>query len=623
MSQSNPSAPSLPADGPVAGAAKPPKAKKKPLRMKKHLKKIIVAVVILALAGSGAAYGLTRLFAEEELVIRTGATGYGSLATPLSRSATTMPGESDTYPVMAEAEVLTVNVSAGDTVQVGDLLYTQDDTVIDEEIDGYQEQIESYQETVDDCAQQLADLQEDMDALTITAGLSGHLYDVTVKSGDEVKAGDVLAHIYDDDTMVLKTYFSYLYEDQISLGMAATVSLADQMLSLSGTVTAIDKVDYVTAQGTRCFAVTISVENPGSLADGQTAAATLTAADGSTLYPAGDSTLTYSDSATLTAQGSGTLVYVNAQDYQNVSAGQTLFVIGDDAYTDQMENLQKQSATAQEHIADLQERIAEAEEDRSDYAVYAELAGTVMSVNIQEGRTYPQSQTAVSIYSLDTMSLSISIDELYIDQVSEGMEVTVVREGSEQNQSYTGTVTELGLEATASSGVATFPATVTVESGGVLSAGVYVSWYIALGGQDDEEGILCPIDAIQTINEENYVFVQGDPTADAVTFSEEDGVDIPDGFYAVAVELGSYDAAQVHILSGLDQEGLTVFLGYQQAAPEDNGASDISGGDEESGFPGGMPDMGNLPDMGGGNMPNMGGGGMSNMGGGGRPGGMG
>lgn len=622
MSQSNPSAPSLPADGPVSAAVKPPKPKKKPLRLKKHWKKILALLVVLALAGSGGAYGLTRLFAEEELEVRTGTTSYGTLSTTLSGSATTMPGESDTYTAMAEAEVRTVNVSAGDTVQVGDLLYTQDDSVIDEEIEGYEEQMESYQETVDDCAQQVADLQEEIAGLTITADISGHLRDVAVTSGDQVKAGDVLARIYDDDTMVLKTYFSYRYEDQIYVGMDATVSLADQMLSLSGTVSAIDKVDYVTAQGTRCFAVTLSVENPGSLAEGQTAAATLTADDGTVLYPTGDGTLACADSAVLTAQGDGTLIYVNAQEYQKVSAGQTLFIIGDDAYTDQMEALQKQSASAQEHIDDLQARIDEAEEGRSDYAVYAELAGTVMSVNIQEGKTYPQSQTAVSIYSLDTMTLSISIDELYIDQVSEGMEVTVVREGSESNTSYTGTITELGLEATASSGVATFPATVTVESGGSLSAGVYVSWYIALGGQDDQEGILCPIDAVQTIGEKNYVFVQGEAPDNAVTFDASDNVDIPEGFYAVEVELGSYDAAQVHILSGLDQAGLTVFLGYQQPAPEDNGASDVSdAGGEEGGFPEGMPDRENMPDMGGGSMPDMGGG-MPNMGGG-RPGGMG
>ena len=610
-------APPSPADS-LAPPAKPRK------KVFKH-KKLVACLVVLALILGVGGFGLSRLFAEEEPVVRTGTTSYGTLSTTLSGSATATPGDSDTYTAMAEAEVLTVNVSPGDTVQVGDLLYTQDDSAIDEEIDQYQSQMESYQETVDNCAQQLADLQEEMNSLTIRAGCAGHLHDVTVQTGDTVKAGDVLAHIYDDDTMVLKSYFSYLYEDQIYVGMPATVSLADQMLNLTGTVSAIDKVDYVTSQGTRCFAVTISVENPGSLTDGQSAAGTLTAADGSVLYPAQQGTLTYSDSVTVTAEGSGTLVYVNAQDYQKVSSGATLFIIGDEAYPDQISPPQKQSATAQEHITDLQERIAEAEEGRSDYAVYAELAGTVMSVGIEEGKTYPQGQTAVSIYSLDTMSLSISIDELYIDQVSEGMEVTVVREGSEQNQSYTGTITELGLEATASSGVATFPATVTIPSGGELSAGVYVSWYIPLGGADDEEGILCPIDAVQTIDDKNYVFVQGDPTDSAVTFDEADNVDIPDGFYAVEVELGSYDALQVHILSGLDEEGLTVFLGYQQAAPEDSGSSDSPTDDEETNgrFPGGMegmPDMGNMPDMGGG-MPNMGNS-SGNMGGG-RPSGMG
>lgn len=60
-----------------------------------------------------------------------------------------MPADSVTYTTASEAEITGVYVSAGDTVEVGDLLYTQDDSELDDQIEEYQDQITEQENQLD------------------------------------------------------------------------------------------------------------------------------------------------------------------------------------------------------------------------------------------------------------------------------------------------------------------------------------------------------------------------------------------------------------------------------------------------------------------------------------------
>ena len=168
----------------------------------------------------------------------------------------------------------------------------------------------------------------------------------------------------------------------------------------------------------------------------------------------------------------------------------------------------------------------------------------------------------------------------------------------------------MSLEASSSGGVATFPVTIEIESGGALSAGVSVSYYLSTGDSDAlEEGVLAPVNAVQYTDEGTVLFVQADSRPDNAVDLE--GVEVPDGFYAVPVETGSSNANYIRILSGVE-EGTTVFLGYQQSAPSGGDSTSQSGGEEEFSFDmngGGMPDFSGGMSGGGGGMPGGGGGG--------------
>lgn len=566
--------------------------------------KRIVALVVAAAVVVGGAFGIKILFFQGETRIAlTETTTYGSLSTVIEGTGTTMPADSITYTTASTTEITGVYVSAGDTVAAGDLLYTQDDSELDEEIEGYQDELTELQNTLSDAGDQLSELNQRLADLTVTAPFSGRITDVTVRAGDSVGSGTKLATLVDDSKMTLTQYFSYAYEDQIYVGMKAGVSIASLMTTLDGTVTEIKKVDRVTAEGTRCFAVTVTVDNPGALTEGMTGAGYLLTGSGEKLYPAVEGTLEYYASEDITAPESGKLTAVNVDDYETVTAGATLFVIDGSDLEDQVE-------TTQRSITQTQEKISEAEEKRADYQVTAEMDGKIIMVGVQEGESPRQaSQTAVTLYNLDAMTITANIDELDIDNITMGMEVDITQSGAESDTHYTGTVTAISYEATNTNGVAYFPITITIPSEGALSAGVNVSYTITVG--DESEGVLAPIAALQSTTEGTCLFVKADTKPDNAVDLEE-GV-VPDGFYAVPVETGVSNSQYVRILSGVE-EGVEVFTRYQQAAPSGGDTTSQNGeeqgfegmGDFSGGRPGGMEQGGGMM-MPGGNM----GGGMS------------
>ncbi len=549
-------------------------------------------LLVLALAAGAALGGKALFFSGEEQTPLTEQTTYGSLSTTLSGTGTTMPADSVTYTTASEAEITGVYVSAGDTVEVGDLLYTQDDSELDDQIEEYQDQITEQENQLDDYQEQLAQLQEEIAALTVKAPFAGRITDVAVDVGDNVAAGTKLATLVDDSQMCLTQYFSYAYEDQVYVGMKAGVSVASLMLNQEGTVTDIQMVDRVTAEGTHCFAVTVTLDNPGAFTEGMTGAGYLVADSGEKLYPSVEGELEYRRSQDLTAEVGGEVTGIGAADYEQVSAGAVLVQLDGADYQKQVESVNKQIAQTREKIAQLQEKIAETEEKRSDYAVTAELAGKIIMVNVREGESPREAgQTAVVLYNLDSMTITANIDELDIDGIAMGMEVDITQSGAESDTHYTGTVTEISYEATNSNGVAYFPITITIPSGGALSAGVNVSYSITVG--DESEGVLAPIAALKSTSQGTCLFVKADAAPDNAV-ELEDGV-VPDGFYAVPVETGVSNSQYVRILSGVE-EGVEVFTRYQQAAPSGGDTTSQGQSEEQSGFPGG----GEMPDFGGG-----------------------
>lgn len=571
--------------------------------------RLLLLAVLAALAASLGVYRL--FFASEEKIALTGQTTFGALDEAIEGSGTTTPADSVTYDI--NGTVLEWYVEAGDEVQAGDLLYILDASEAEDEMLDAEVELEELYE-------QLNELQESIAGQTVTADFSGRVESISAEEGKKVQSGATLCRLIDDSAMRATLYFSYLYQDAVQLGTPLTVSVPEQMLALTGRVTDIRYVDYVTSEGMKCFAVTVEVTNPGSLTEGMNVTCWLEGADGSYLYAATDAALVYADEETVTAGASGELTGVQVVDYQRVSEGQLLFTIDASGYETQLETVRKQIESYEEKIADLRESID------TEYTRYADISGRVVSADYSHNRMTGNDMGSVVIYDQTSMQIAVNIDELDADRLTQGMSVTVYRETSSNIVYYDAVLSYLSLEATSgSSGVSTFAAKITIDSKGELSAGVTVYYAIDPGegeGGSTAETVLAPLAALCSYDDGYYLLVQSDKKPDNAIDPEAVGGsvrDYPKGYYAVPVEVGDYNGSYIQILSGAEQDA-TVFLRYQNAAPSGGDKTSTGAGtDEGSGmlpdFGGGMPDFG-----GGGNMQGFGGssgGGRHNGGGGG------
>ena len=600
--------------------------------------RLICWILILAILGGGAGYGIYQLFFKKEPQLAvTDYTVFGSLDRSIKGSGTTTPLETLSITATSRATIEEVFVKAGDTVEVGQLLYTQDDSEVDTQITRYENQIASkenqiqgyeedilaeeqkiieYEISINEKQLELINLRKA--SATVTAPFSGKVSRVSLKVGDSVKADTTVAQLTDDSILTITQYYSYAYADKVRKGMPVDVNISSHSMTLTGTVTEINWVERVTDEGMKCFAVTLEIQNPGSLKEGVSGLCTLLADDGTRIYPSIESTFAYKSVTDIKTTYGGEVIAVNATNYDQVSAGDILFLFNSDGLDTALANKEKEIesleknikssentiaareqsiTTAEEEIETIRTSITETEESRANYAKRSDIAGRVMYCNVEAGDRPNTNSSLLTIYNMETMTLSVNFDELDADYVQEGTKVTVTRTSAEKSTHYRGTITYLSPEATSSGGVSTFAATIEVDSKGDLASGVSVSYSIALG--DSEEGVLAPVAALKSHDEQYYLYVKADKRPDNAVDFDDPNVEIPDGFFAVPVEVGSSNEQYVRILSGV-KEDTEVFTRYRQMAPADGDKTlDTSGEEtevsEESPFPNMGGSQGSFP----------------------------
>ncbi|MGI6029306.1 MAG: efflux RND transporter periplasmic adaptor subunit [Candidatus Heteroscillospira sp.] len=540
---------------PGAGLATPKKA-----RNKKQIKRIISIAVLLAIVG-GIAYGLYSLFHEEEgpQEIMTGEVMRGSIESTVTGSGVAMPLSSKTITLSGGGTVTEVFVSDGDFVNEGDPLYTIDSKDARKAVDEAKKTLENYQKQLDSIYESYADL-------TVTAPFAGKLLDTAdIHVGDDVGGGTQLAKLVDDKTLKLELYFSYAYENEIKPGMTAEVSVPATMNVLTGTVETVNKVNRISPEGSRLFAVVISIANPGTLGADMGATATMTASNGERMLPYEAGKLTYNRTADIIAKASGEAASVNLLNYNDVSAGQVLLHLTADNNDDQIASLENS-------ISDAQEALTKAEENLNNFNAVAPMSGTVQSCSLKVGEEVESGRVAISIADTTVMSVEAKVDSMNVGNMKPGMYCDIVQWGRDGEMHYGGTVESVSLEAKNENGYAYFPAVIKVENpDGTLMSGMYVDYNMVAAQSAD--CLVVPVQAVRyTATGEACLLVQTDEERENALDPESTGLEIPEGFVPLAVTVGLSDNFNAEITSGVNEMDI-VFTQYMSA-----GGNSFNGG---------------------------------------------
>lgn len=558
-------------------------------RRKKIIKWSVIAVILLAIAG-GIWYGVYKLFLEPEPVPppQTTYSYRGSFSNSISGYGQVKANRTESVGAPVRGELLELLVTEGDIVYEGQELFRLDDAALKEEIQRMEDSKIEYQnaiektreqrvkdfESLSEFDSQIAEIRAKVAKRNLAAPFNGKLVEMndSVRVGEMISEGAVLGKIVRDEEMRLKCYFSYAYENDISLGQTAQVSIPASMEVLSGKVTKIDKVRYVTTEGAVLFAVEVTMKNPGALTEGMEAIFTLTAPNGDSITPAEQARLEYSQVETLTAPAKGKVLSVNMTAYAEYKKGDVMYTLSGDEYDGEIEALQENSKSVRErvegydksitenenNIAKADEEIAKLNETFDKLNGAAPMSGMVTAITAVVGQNLEEKSPILAISDTSAMTVAIELDERDVGSVSIGTPVNLTQDTSEGSQFYFGTVTSVALEGTYEWGYAYYPATITIQNGDGLRANSSMRYEIVMN--EAEDCVLVPINAVKYTEIGACVFVKLQDGEKAPSDAPQlaDGV-VPEGFYAVLVETGMSDDSQVEIVSGIE-DGVELYV---------------------------------------------------------------
>jgi len=535
---------------------------KKPMhpKKKKFLKTAIIAAVIAGVIGGGG-YGFYHFLSGEatESEVFSQFAFIGSIQSKVAGSGTAMAKESTAITLTQGGTVQEVYVTAGQIVTAGQPLYSIYSQAAQDEVDNAQKR-------VDDLNEELSQLYENMDNLTVRAPFAGKLQDVQKFELDaHVGSGTTVATLVNDRQLKLSLYFSYAYENDIRVGQSVNVSVPVVMGTFTGRVEDIHKVSYISPEGGVHFEVVVVFDNPGTLTAGMDASASLTAADGSPIYPYENAKLEFYDTRTISAKTSGPVEGMgNLLNHANVEAGEALLYLGSSTLDDDIRAKQTELETANTKLQDSIESLA-------DFNAVAPIDGTVTSCTLSEGADVKAGDTVVIISNNTTMVVTIQVDNTNISFIKPGDFVDLDWNG----MMYQGEVTSIDMAgAQIGSGMTKYPVTLSVDNfDGSLMDGAWLTYSFVTS--ESEQCVLVPTSAVKYVsdmdgNRQAVVFVRRDvrpdeiPELDLPTPMPGEKKQFPteeDGFYPVLVETGISDPQNVEIISGLS-DGDEVFVNF-------------------------------------------------------------
>ena len=540
---------------------------------------LALAAAVLAAGGFGAVRLLGGGGGGEQIV--TDLVTRDTIQSTVKGSGAASARESVSLNPPVSATVLALHVKEGDRVEKGTVLYELDPaeaqkateeakkslTEAEKGVTAAAERLQAAQKQLSETEEEYQKLLASKADLTVTAPFDGKLVEAASLLPDaEITAGQKLATLVSSNRLKLSLYYSYAYLDQLRVGQEAAVSIPAVMASVPGKISEINKVEFVTPEGSKCFEVVVALDNPGTLTEGMAASAGLTVG-GQAVYPYQNGKLAYQETREVTAKVPGPLKTSFLHNHAPVKKGQAILVLGPDELDKQRESVTSARESvdsartavesAQETLASARDKVKKALEQEADMAVKAPITGTVLTCLLEQGEKADSGQLGILLADTSVMRIDIQVDERNVSRVKTGMTCTITQTGlgGEEN-TFEGTVESVSLTGKSENGVSFFPAVVKVDNGdGAMLNGMSIEYELVLA--QSEDCLVVPAQAVQYTEQGSCLFVKADRRPDnAVDLG--DGVEIPRGFYAVPVETGLSNSAQVEIKSGVE-EGMEVF----------------------------------------------------------------
>lgn len=472
--------------------------------------------------------------------------------TPENRDITNVYSESgvlnaaNSYTVKAtvKGDVLTADFEVGDVVEKGAVLYTIDSSDVVSGVEKAELNLGQAQRSYDDA----------VDAQYIRTDIAGTVASFKVRVGDVVNAGQEVATIRDDTTLLLELEFPAADAANFAVGQSAEVLLDSTFEAITGSVQSVSGADTLSSGNLLVRTVTIAVRNTGNLTASQAATATING-----VSALSSARFSYQREQSVTAQNSGTVSALCVKEGAQVSADTALIQLSGDNLTKQVLNASDNLRSAELSVEDTQKQV-------DDYTITAPISGTIISKDVKVGDTVGTStataDTMCVIYDMSYLEMTLNVDELDILNIKEGQKATITADAV-SGQTFEGVVTSISKAGTTTGGTTTYPVTIRIDEMGDLLPGMNATAEIEVSSASNALAV-----PNGSVVRGNYVLVTKDSPSAANAVQD---MTAPDGYVYVKITTGTSDNDSIEVTGGL-QEGDTI--AYDANAAEKQNASD-------------------------------------------------
>ena len=433
----------------------------------------------------------------------------------------------NTYEVrpLVRGTVLTADFSEGDVVQAGDVLYTIDSSDAANSVERAQISANQAERSYEDA----------LNASYVRSDIGGTVVSIRVAPGDAVTAGQEVATIRDDGTVLLTLNFPAADAAAFVPGQTAQVTLDGTYETLAGSVRSVSGADTLSDGNMLVRSVVIAVPNSGSLTSAQAATASVGGVNA-----LGSARFAYQKEQTLTAAASGTVAALCVQPGAVVGAGSNIVQLTSDSLDRQVEQAADSLRSAQLSVEDAMNTL-------DNYTITAPISGTIIQKNVQAGETVGP---MCIIHDLRYLEMTLNVDELQILSIKEGQDVRITADAV-QDKTFNGVVTNVSSAGTTTGGTTTYPVTIRIDDFGELLPGMNATAEIEVASASDALSI-----PSAAVIRGNYVLI----TADSPSAANADpGMTAPEGYVYVKVQTGVSDNDNIQITSGLTEQDTVAY----------------------------------------------------------------
>ena len=229
------------------------------------------------------------------------------------------------------------------------------------------------------------------------------------------------------------------------------------------------------------------------------------------------------------------------------------------------DDLTESIQSASESLRSAEISMQNLQDTMNNYTITAPISGTIIEKDAKVGDAVKTGDTLCIVYDLSYLEMSINVDELQISSISVGQKVQITADAV-PDKTYVGTVTRVSMKGASNGGTTTYPVSIRIDDTDGLRPGMNANAEIVVA--EANNALVVPNAAVVR---GSYVLVTKDSPSAA---NADTAMEAPEGFVYVPVKTGVSDDDYTQIVSGI-QEGDTI--GYDPSSVSSDSYYDDGG----------------------------------------------